>query len=32
MPRTSQIVMYILMAIIILIRPRGMMGEKSILE
>jgi branched-subunit amino acid ABC-type transport system permease component len=32
MPRTSQIVMYILMAIIILIRPRGIMGEKSILE
>jgi branched-chain amino acid transport system permease protein len=32
MPRTSQIVMYVLMAIIILIRPRGIMGEKSILE
>jgi branched-subunit amino acid ABC-type transport system permease component len=32
MPRTSQIVMYILMAVIILIRPRGIMGEKSILE
>jgi len=32
MPRASQIVMYILMAIIILIRPRGIMGEKSILE
>jgi len=32
MPRTSQIVMYILMTIIILIRPRGLMGEKSILE
>jgi len=32
MPRTSQIVMYILMAIIVLIRPRGLMGEKSILE
>jgi len=32
MPRTSQIVMYILMAAIILIRPRGIMGEKSILE
>ena len=32
MPRTSQIIMYVLMAIIILIRPRGIMGEKSILE
>lgn len=32
MPRTSQIVMYILMAVIILVRPRGIMGEKSILE
>jgi branched-subunit amino acid ABC-type transport system permease component len=32
MPRTSSIVMYILMAIIVLIRPRGLMGEKSILE
>jgi branched-subunit amino acid ABC-type transport system permease component len=32
MPRTSQIIMYILMAVIILIRPRGIMGEKSILE
>ena len=32
MPRTSQIIMYVLMTIIILIRPRGIMGEKSILE
>jgi len=32
MPKISQIVMYILMAVIILIRPRGLMGEKSILE
>lgn len=32
MPRTSQIVMYVLMAVIVLIRPRGLMGEKSILE
>jgi len=32
MPRTSHIVMFILMTIIILIRPRGIMGEKSILE
>jgi branched-chain amino acid transport system permease protein len=32
MPRTSHIVMFILMAIIILIRPRGLMGEKSLLE
>ena len=32
MPRTSYIVMYVLMAVIILIRPRGIMGEKSILE
>jgi branched-subunit amino acid ABC-type transport system permease component len=32
MPRTSMIIMYVLMAIIILVRPRGIMGEKSILE
>ncbi len=32
MPKISQIVMYVLMAVIILIRPRGLMGEKSILE
>ena len=32
MPRTSMIIMYVLMAVIILIRPRGIMGEKSILE
>jgi branched-subunit amino acid ABC-type transport system permease component len=32
MPRASQIVMYVLMAIVLLIRPRGIMGEKSILE
>jgi branched-chain amino acid transport system permease protein len=32
MPRTSHIVMFILMAVVILIRPRGLMGEKSILE
>ncbi len=32
LPRTSQIVMYALMALVILIRPRGLMGEKSILE
>ena len=32
MPRASNIVMFILMAVVILIRPRGLMGEKSILE
>lgn len=32
MPRTSQIVMYVLMAIVLLVRPRGIMGEKTILE
>jgi branched-subunit amino acid ABC-type transport system permease component len=32
MPRASQIVMYVLMAIVLLIRPRGIMGERSILE
>jgi branched-subunit amino acid ABC-type transport system permease component len=32
MPRTSSITMFILMAIILLVRPRGLMGEKSILE
>ncbi len=32
MPRTSSITMYILMAIILLVRPRGLMGEKSILD
>ncbi len=32
MPRTSQIVMYVLMAIVLLLRPRGIMGEKTILE
>lgn len=32
MPRASLIVMYILMALVLLIRPRGLMGEKSILE
>jgi branched-chain amino acid transport system permease protein len=31
-PRFSLIVPYILMAVIILIRPRGIMGEKSLLE
>ena len=32
LPKTSQIVMYALMALVIIIRPRGLMGEKSILE
>jgi len=32
MPRTSSITMYILMTIILLVRPRGLMGEKSILD
>lgn len=32
LPKTSQIVMYVLMALVILVRPRGLMGEKSILE
>ena len=32
LPRTSQIVMYALMALVILVRPRGLMGERSILE
>jgi len=32
MPRASQIVMYVLMALVLLIRPRGIMGERSILE
>jgi branched-subunit amino acid ABC-type transport system permease component len=32
MPRASQIVMYVLMALVLLVRPRGIMGEKSILE
>lgn len=31
-PRFSLIVPYILMAVVILIRPRGIMGEKSLLE
>jgi branched-subunit amino acid ABC-type transport system permease component len=32
MPKASQIVMYVLMAIVLLVRPRGIMGEKTILE
>jgi len=32
LPKMSNVIMFILMAIIILIRPRGLMGEKSILE
>jgi len=32
MPRASQIVMYVLMALVLLVRPRGLMGERSILE
>jgi branched-subunit amino acid ABC-type transport system permease component len=32
MPRASQIVMYVLMALVLLVRPRGIMGERSILE
>jgi branched-chain amino acid transport system permease protein len=32
LPRTSQIVMYALMALVIMVRPRGLMGERSILE
>jgi branched-chain amino acid transport system permease protein len=32
LPKTSQIVMYALMALVIMIRPRGLMGERSILE
>jgi branched-subunit amino acid ABC-type transport system permease component len=32
LPRTSQIIMYVLMALVILVRPRGLMGEKSILD
>jgi len=32
MPKASQIVMYVMMAIVLLIRPRGILGEKTILE
>jgi branched-subunit amino acid ABC-type transport system permease component len=31
-PRISDIIPYVLMGIILLFRPRGLMGEKSVLE
>jgi len=31
-PRASDIIPYLLMAVILMLRPRGLMGEKSILE
>lgn len=31
-PRMSELAMYLIMAIVLILRPRGIMGEKSILE
>jgi branched-chain amino acid transport system permease protein len=31
-PRMSELMMYIIMAIVLVLRPRGIMGEKSLLE
>ncbi len=31
-PRMSELIMYFIMAIILVVRPRGIMGEKSLLE
>jgi branched-chain amino acid transport system permease protein len=31
-PRMSELAMYIIMAIVLILRPRGIMGEKSLLE
>ena len=32
MPAMSSLVMYVLMAVVLIVKPRGLMGEKSILE
>jgi branched-chain amino acid transport system permease protein len=31
-PRMSELAMYFIMAIVLVVRPRGLMGEKSLLE
>jgi len=31
-PRMSELIMYFIMAIVLMVRPRGIMGEKSLLE
>jgi len=31
-PRMSELAMYFIMAIVLVLRPRGIMGEKSLLE
>jgi branched-subunit amino acid ABC-type transport system permease component len=31
-PRMSELSMYVIMAIVLVLRPRGIMGEKSLLE
>ena len=31
-PRMSELAMYVIMAVVLVLRPRGIMGEKSLLE